>query len=426
MERKKISLISMIVFMTVFSLTAIFDIQTPIHNSKNKATESDKVMVAKSSDEAKNTKAVKIQSFSTDNESTGDVNTLTPGAENPDVSGVPTEAPALTPTLTPSLTPTPSPSPTPTPTPEPTEAPKPKYNDIGISIAKDYVNIRKSPSTKGESLGKLYRNAAAKILKTKDDWCYVESGSVKGYIKKELLKTGIPDDEIVKYGTLSISVDVDGLNVRKEPSMDAKKITTIYQDETYPVKDQKDDWIKIDLPDEKIDGYVKKEFVEIEIEFKDAVSKAEELKIQQLKAEARAKKETVIKHGNGFDYTNEDLKLLACLIHAEAGHQSYECKLAVANIVLNRVKSYRASFSAVIYSPGQFSVASSGSLQKQLDRFGGFGSQSELLSVKAATDALGGANNIGERRFFHSYAAAVSKGYDQKPESVKLGGLLFW
>ena len=41
----------------------------------------------------------------------------------------------------------------------------------------------------------------------------------------------------------------------------------------------------------------------------------------------------------GRKYTAKDVKLLACLIYAEAGNQSYKGKLAVANVVLNRVDS---------------------------------------------------------------------------------------
>ena len=56
-------------------------------------------------------------------------------------------------------------------TPQPTEqatataTPKPEseYANVGISIAADYVNIRKKPSTEAEIIGKLYRGSAATI-----------------------------------------------------------------------------------------------------------------------------------------------------------------------------------------------------------------------------------------------------------------------
>ncbi len=303
------------------------------------------------------------------------------------------------------------------------------YANIGISIAKEYVNIREKASTDSEVLGKLYKNSAVEILETSGDWYRVESGSVKGYVKEEFIRTGIPDEELVeKYGEPSIVVTVDGLNVREKADTEADKVTVIYKNEIYPVLDSDDDWIKINIPEDKTAGYVKSEYAELMVDFKDAVSKEEEEELLKLQAEERAKKETEIKKQNGVSYSKEDLKLLACLVHSEAGTQSYEGKLAVANIVLNRVKSskYGGSIKSVIYQPGQFSVAKSGSLAKQLSNYDNYSSNSQQLSIKAAKAALEGSNNIGSRLYFHSYKAAVRKGYDKKETSVKLGDHLFW
>jgi spore germination cell wall hydrolase CwlJ-like protein len=303
------------------------------------------------------------------------------------------------------------------------------YTDIGISIAKDFVNIRKEASTDSDVLGKLYRDSAVEILSTSGDWYKVESGSVKGYVKSEFIKTGIPDDELVnKYGELSIIVSVDGLNVREKADTESDKLTVIYRNEIYPVLESDGDWIKINIPEDNTAGYVKQEYTEMIVDFKDAVSKEEEEELLKLQAEERAKKETDVKQQEGVSYSKEELKLLACLVHSEAGTQSYEGKLAVANVVLNRVKSskYGGTIKSVIYQPGQFSVAKSGSLAKQLANYENYNSQSQKLSIKAAKAALEGSNNIGTRLYFHSYKSAIKKGYDKKKDSVKLGDHLFW
>lgn len=306
---------------------------------------------------------------------------------------------------------------------------KSAYANIGISIAKSYVNIRESASTDSKVLGKLYKGAAAEILKSEGDWYYVESGSVKGYLKSEYLKTGIPDDELIeKYGILSAKVRVDGLNVRMKPDTESKKLTVIYKNEVYPVIETQKEWLKLDVTDDQEIGYVKSEYVDLIVDFEDAVSKEEELELQRLKEEKRVKEETKVKYREELSYTKEELKLLACLVQAEAGDQSYEGKLAVANIVLNRVKSskYPDTIKAVIYQPGQFTVASSGSLDKQLANYDNYTSKSQLLTIKAARAALEGANNIGSRLYFHSYESAVKKGYDKKANSIKLQDHLFW
>lgn len=309
------------------------------------------------------------------------------------------------------------------------EALEAKYSNIGISVAKEYVNIRKKATTDSESLGKLYRNSACTILEVLDGWYYVVSGSVTGYVKAEYIKTGIPAEELIeKYGTQKIRVTANGLNVRKEPSTESKRLTVIYMNEKYPVLEKLDGWYKIKVDDENIDGYVKNDHVEMIVTFKEAVSKQEEARLLELQAEERAKKETAIKYRSDVKYTDDELMLLACLVHAEAGTQSYEGKLAVANIVINRVKSskYPNTIREVIYQKGQFSVAASGSLQKQLDNYKNFKNTSQKLSIKAAKDALEGANNIGNRLYFHSYKAALKKGYTKKANCVKIEDHLFW
>ena len=304
-----------------------------------------------------------------------------------------------------------------------------KYAHIGVAVANSYVNIRQEANTESDILGKLYRDSAAEILNTVGDWYYVESGSVKGYIKADYLKTGIPDDELIeKYGVLRIIVNVDGLNVRKDPDTESERLTVIYQNEKYPVVDLQEEWIKVDITDENVIGYVKLEHIELTADFKKAVSKKEEQELLRLQEEERIKQETAVKYRDEVDYTYEELKLLSCLVHSEAGNQSYEGRLAVANVVLNRVKSskYPNTVKSVIYQPGQFSVASSGSLAKQLAKYDNYSSNSQLLSIKAARGALKGANNIGTRLCFNSYKAALKKGYDSKSECVKLEDQLFW
>lgn len=315
---------------------------------------------------------------------------------------------------------------------------KSKYADIGISIAKDYVNLRKKPSTSSKILGKLYKGSACEIKKTKGNWYYVESGSVNGYVKTEFIKANMPNDKLMRYGTLSISVECDGLNVRKTASTDSKRVTLVYKDEVYPVLKQKGKWLKIKVPDDKVKGYVKTEFTDLIIEFKEAISTKEEKLIKQLKVKKKAEKLSKIKKlkfkkqkiqkQKQASYNYSKVQLLACLIHAEAGHQSYETKLAVANVVLNRMRSgiYPRTMKAVVYQRCQFTVAASGSLKKQLNHYKSYSSQAEQLSIKAAKAALAGSNNIGKRMHFNSYGAAVRKGYHKKSNAAKMGGLLFW
>lgn len=448
MNKSKRALISMIVFLSVFCLSAFIYIPIPLTTAEE-ATEADTLQTIKSDLVTNTEDNNEIESFSyesgsaltlweeaslaTENTAEAmDIQEDNASEENSSADTKELKETEVTSTALSEDTPTQETTDamdTPTVKTEEVEPKVALYANIGISVAKDFVNIRQEASTDSDILGKLYRDSAAEIIDTKGDWYLIESGSVKGYVNAEFIKTGLSDDELIeKYGKLSIIVTVDGLNVREKADTESSKLDVIYMNEIYPVLNTNEEWIKINIPDDNINGFIKREFADVIVDFKDAVSKEEEEELLKLQAEERAKKETEVKQQEGVSYSQEDLMLLACLVHAEAGSQSYEGKLAVANVVLNRVKSskYPDSIEAVIYQPGQFSVAKSGSLSKQLANYNNYSSSSQRLSIKAARAALEGANNIGTRLYFHSYRAAVNKGYDKKDSSVKLDDQLFW
>lgn len=69
-------------------------------------------------------------------------------------------------------------------------------------------------------------------------------------------------------------------------------------------------------------------------------------------------------------YTQSDLTLMAAIIQAEADNQSYEGKLAVGSVVMNRVKSskFPNTVSGVIYQKNQFAPVNDGHLALILER----------------------------------------------------------
>ena len=125
------------------------------------------------------------------------------------------------------------------------------------------------------------------------------------------------------------------------------------------------------------------------------------------------------------DYTNADLKLLTCIVHAEAGGESYKGKVGVANVVLNRVKSSRFpdSIKAVIYQKSQFSPARSGSLKRELRKYANYSSSAQLQSKKAAKAALAGKDVVGKRLFFTRYTKRLAK---KHPNYMKIGNHIFY
>ncbi|QHQ59692.1 hypothetical protein Ana3638_01850 [Anaerocolumna sedimenticola] len=140
-------------------------------------------------------------------------------------------------------------------------------------------------------------------------------------------------------------------------------------------------------------------------------------------------------------YTDSELRLLSCLIYSEAGYQSYKGKLAVANVVLNRVKSdifsHANTVKEVIYDSKwgvQFSVIikddkGTSPLGKALDLYDSKKYQNESEknnmeeSIKAAKAALEGENNIGDYLYFSGDSSRLEEKY---PDHIILGEHIFY
>lgn len=174
------------------------------------------------------------------------------------------------------------------------EEPVSEYANVGISVANDYVNIRKKPNTESKILGKLYKGSAATILKTKGEWVKIKSGSVTGYINAEYLAIGFDAEELVDtYATKWAVVNTTTLKVREKATTESITLTLIPLGERYEVLKEKDGWVKIlvdegDGEDSETTGWVSSDYVDIEAEFEEAISIEEEQ--EQLRREEEARK----------------------------------------------------------------------------------------------------------------------------------------
>lgn len=74
--------------------------------------------------------------------------------------------------------------------------------------------------------------------------------------------------------------------------------------------------------------------------------------------------------GGSISYSDADLKLMAAIIQAEAGGESYAGQLAVGTVIMNRVKSslFPNTLSGVIYQKNQFQPVRDGHLALILER----------------------------------------------------------
>ena len=127
-----------------------------------------------------------------------------------------------------------------------------QYDNILISKVTSYLNVRSSPKDEGNSniIGKLPGKAAAEILGTEDGWYKIRSGSITGYVTMDGQYTATGQEAVdlaMEAASLMAIVNTDKLNVRTSPSTESTIWTQISKEERYPVVDQLDGWVQIEL-----------------------------------------------------------------------------------------------------------------------------------------------------------------------------------
>ncbi|MDR0948063.1 MAG: C40 family peptidase [Lachnospiraceae bacterium] len=149
------------------------------------------------------------------------------------------------------------------------------YTNIGIAdVESGNLNVREKPSTSGKLVGKMPKDSACEVLDIEDEWAYIKSGEVEGYVNLEFLLTG--PQARVKAESLAIAVakvGTDGLRVRVEPNTEAMILTQVPEGEELEFVEALGEWIKISIDGES--GYVAAQYVTVEEKLDTAVTMTE-------------------------------------------------------------------------------------------------------------------------------------------------------
>ena len=132
-----------------------------------------------------------------------------------------------------------------------------QYDHLVISKVDNYLNVREEPKSDGKIIGKMTSKAAGEILETLDGWYKIRSGNITGYITADpqYTTTGQEARDIaLETASLMAIVNTDMLNVRKEPSTESSIWTQISKEERYPVLQQLDGWVQIEMDTEDSDN----------------------------------------------------------------------------------------------------------------------------------------------------------------------------
>ena len=274
------------------------------------------------------------------------------------------------------------------------------------------VNVRTLPDSESEKAGILYKDCGGYIEEYTDDWTKIKSGNLEGWVNNEYLIFGEAAKEFAnEVGGLQATINSKTLRVRKEPSTESAVYGLVALGDKFDVISEQGEWLAIEF--EGADGYINSEYADVafHIDYGETLDeiKAREEAEKQAKLEAERNKKFA-----AYSASVSDVELLGALIQCEAGNQSYEGKLAVGAVVMNRVRSgaYPGSIMGVIYASGQFTPAGSGAVDRRIAA----GVNSSC--IKAANEAINGSSNVGSATHFKSASSGK--------EGIVIGGHVFW
>ena len=288
---------------------------------------------------------------------------------------------------------------------------------IGVIDAKDMLDIHAEANTASAVIGQVMEDGHVAILAKYNDWVQIQAGEIAGWVPAEnLVETEISNEEAVAANEQVIAERTG--ETASEDEFFAEE--EVQQDETAALQAEASEAAQNEI--EEVQAAEEAARIEAEAQAKAAAEEAARIEAEaqakaaeeaaRLEAEAQAKAAAeeaarieaeaqqaalAAQTAQTAAISAEELKLLANIIYCEAGSESYVGKVAVGNVIMNRVKSASQpnTITEVVYAKGQFSPVRNGSLQRALSS-----DKADAACYQAAIEALAGAQPVGGKLFF--------------------------
>ena len=254
---------------------------------------------------------------------------------------------------------------------------------IGVIDAKDMLDIHAEANTASAVIGQVMEDGHVAILAKYNDWVQIQAGEIAGWVPAEnLVETEISNEEAVAANEQVIA-ERTGATASEDEFFAEEEVQ---QDETAALQAEASEAVQNEI--EEVQTAEEAARLEAEAQAKAAAEEAARLAAEAQQAALAAQTAAI---------STEELKLLANIIYCEAGSESYVGKVAVGNVIMNRVKSASQpnTITEVVYAKGQFSPVRNGSLQRALSS-----DKADAACYQAAIEALAGAQPVGGKLFF--------------------------
>ena len=308
---------------------------------------------------------------------------------------------------------------------------------IGVIDAKDMLDIHAEANTASAVIGQVMEDGHVAILAKYNDWVQIQAGEIAGWVPAEnLVETEISNEAAVA-ANVQVIAERTGATASEDEFFAEEEVQ---QDETAALQAEASKAAQNEI--EEVQAAEEAARIEAEAQAKAAAEEAARAEAEakaaaeaqaaaeeaarleaeaqakaaeeaaQLEAEAQAKAAAeeaariaaeaqqaalAAQAAQTAAISAEELKLLANIIYCEAGSESYVGKVAVGNVIMNRVKSASQpnTITEVVYAKGQFSPVRNGSLQRALSS-----DKADAACYQAAIEALAGAQPVGGKLFF--------------------------
>lgn len=272
---------------------------------------------------------------------------------------------------------------------------------IGVIDAKDMLDIHAEANTASAVVGQVMEDGHVAILAKYNDWVQIQAGEIAGWVPAEnLVETEISNEEAVAANEQVIA-ERTGATASEDEFFAEEEVQ---QDETAALQAEASEAAQNEI--EEVQAAEEAARLEAEAQAKAAAEEAARIEAE---AQAKAAEEAArlaaeaqqaalaAQAAQTAAISAEELKLLANIIYCEAGSESYVGKVAVGNVIMNRVKSASQpnTITEVVYAKGQFSPVRNGSLQRALSS-----DKADAACYQAAIEALAGAQPVGGKLFF--------------------------
>ena len=324
-------------------------------------------------------------------------------------------------------------------------------SSIGVIDTADMLDIHSESDSSSDVVGQIMDEAHVAILENAGDWVKIQAGDITGWVSSSNIhvKEECDVEEAVSVNEQIIEeIQQDAESTQDNSTEDGEETEESVEQETEETENNQPEQVEtsenVQNQTEESEEVKAEEEAKAEAEAEEAAKAAEEAAKAEAEEEARQAAEEAAKAAEEaarqaaeeaakaaeeaarqaaeeaakaaeeaarqaaeeaakaavaqqMNVSQSDMDLLAAIIYCEAGSEPYVGKVAVGNVVMNRVKhpSYPNSISEVIYARGQFSPVRNGSLEKALKY-----NRADQSCYQAAWEALSGSAPVGDKLYF--------------------------